>query len=118
MRILSEKEVAELHESAKEFGRQGASELFKSLIDTAAKVYKETGKPVKVMDFKFCFGTVQLNYINYHEDGEHVLALYDEEKKHGYTKYFGGIFGEDYEAFYIEILRELNFIREIRNFAA
>ncbi len=118
MKILTEKEVAERRESAKEFGKQGASELFKSLIDTAAEVYKQTGKPVKVMDFKFCFGTVQLNYISYHDDGEHVFSLYDVEKKHGYQKYFGGIFGEDYEAFYLEILRELNFIREVRGFAA
>ena len=117
MRVLSEKEVAERRESAKEFGKQGASELFKSLIDTAAEVYKETGKPVKVMDFKFCFGTIQLNYINYN-DGEHTLSLYDVAEKHAYPKHFGGIFGEDYEAFYIEILRELNFIREVRNYAA
>jgi len=117
MRILSEKEVAERRESAKEFGKQGASELFKSLIDTAAKVYKETGKPVKVMDFKFCFGTVQLNYVA-KEGEEHIFCLWDETEKHGYNKYFGGIFGEDYEAFYLEILRELNFIREVRNYAA
>lgn len=116
MRILSEKEVAERRESAKEFAKQGASELFKSLIDTAAEVYKQTGKPVKVMDFKFCFGTIQLNYMSYY-DGEHVLNLYDVEKKHGYPKPFGGIFGEDYEAYYLEILRELNFIREVRGYA-
>lgn len=107
MKAISIESFKEKNKEMNTYRNEAACELFKSITDLAINAYD--GNPVKVMEFKMPFGTVQLNFIGDFGTMK-TFTLVDVNDKHGYPK---ELIDGDYESFYLEILRELNYIRTI-----
>ncbi len=112
---MTEQEIKILLNNQKENGLNAAAILGQSIIDRA-EWCEETGRrrPFLIADIKTLLFHVQLTYVGRFGDlmSFSLVDLYSPEGgTHGYPKtYFG-----DTEAFFLEIIRELNYIAEIHS---
>lgn len=114
MKVLSEKELAERCKKTLDFEKKGAAALVEKWVSRAEKwLEKGIPTPANVMTFKTVHYDVQLNVVGKF-GGELLFSLVDlhdpwNGEPHGYPKPYDG----DAEMFYLEIMRELNWIDEI-----